>query len=85
MPRHQPLTDLLLRGAKPPERGATKLRDGTLKPFGIRISSGGAKSFIILLGSGRREAIGRYPTIMLAKAREKAKAILAERALDKSS
>lgn len=83
MPQHQPLTDLLLRAAKPPERGTTTLWDGTLKHFGVRISSGGAKSFIILLGSGRRQAIGRYPTITLAKAREKAKAILAERTLGK--
>lgn len=83
MPQYQPLTDLLLRAAKPPERGTTTLWDGTLKHFGVRISSGGAKSFIILVGSGRRQAIGRYPTITLAKAREKAKAILAERTLGK--
>lgn len=83
MPQHQPLTDLLLRAAKPPERGTATLWDGTLKHFGVRISCGGAKSFIILLGSGRRQAIGRYPTITLAKAREKAKAILAERTLGK--
>ncbi|TQF27452.1 hypothetical protein UNPF46_30800 [Bradyrhizobium sp. UNPF46] len=73
----------MLRAAKPPECGTTTLWDGTLKHFGIRISSGGAKSFIVLLGSGRRQAIGRYPTITLAKAREKAKAILAERTLGK--
>ncbi|WFU79180.1 tyrosine-type recombinase/integrase [Bradyrhizobium sp. CIAT3101] len=81
--QHPPLTDVLLRAAKPPERGTTTLWDGTLKHFRIRISSGGAKSFIILLGSGRRQAIGRYPAISLAKAREKAKAILAERTLGK--
>jgi hypothetical protein len=28
--------------------------------FGVRINKGGAKSFIVLLGSGRRQAIGRY-------------------------
>jgi integrase len=44
---------------------------------------GGAKSLIVLLGSGRRQAIGRYPALSLAKAREKAKIILAERAIGK--
>lgn len=83
MPRHQPLTDVLLRAVKPPEHGTTTLWDGTLKHFGVRISSGGAKSFIVLLGSGRRQAIGRYPTITLAQARDKAKTILAERTLGK--
>jgi integrase len=54
-----------------------------VKHFGVRISQGGAKSFIVLIGSGRRQAIGRYPTITLAQAREKAKVILAERTLGK--
>jgi integrase len=83
VPQHQALTDMTLRTAKLPERGTTTLWDGTLKHFGVRISKGGAKSFIVLVGSGRRQAIGRYPTITLAQAREKAKAVLAERTLGK--
>jgi integrase len=83
VPQHQALTDMTLRTAKLPERGTTTLWDGSLKHFGLRISKGGAKSFIVLLGSGRRQAIGRYPTITLAQAREKAKKILAERTLGK--
>jgi integrase len=83
VPQHQALTDMTLRTAKLPERGTTTLWDGSLKHFGFRISKGGAKSFIVLLGSGRRQAIGRYPTITLAQAREKAKKILAERTLGK--
>jgi hypothetical protein len=55
--------------------------DGSLKHFGLRVAPGGTKSFIVLLGSGRRKAIGRYPTIKLADARAKAKRILAERTL----
>ena len=74
---------MTLRTAPLPERDTTTLWDGTLKHFGVRISKGGAKSFIVLLGSGRRRAIGRYPALSLAKAREKAKIILAERALGK--
>ena len=74
---------MTLKTAPLPERGTTTLWDGTLKHFGVRISKGGAKSFIVLLGSGRRQAIGRYPALSLAKAREKAKIILAQRALGK--
>jgi integrase len=49
--------------------------------FGVRLAPGGAKTFLVLLGSGRRHTIGRYPTISLQKAREKAKELLAERTL----
>jgi hypothetical protein len=84
VPQHQALTDMTLKTAPPPERGIATIWDGSLKHFGVRISSkGGAKSFIVLLGSGRRQAIGRYPALSLAKAREKAKIILAQRALGK--
>jgi len=81
VPQHAVLTELTLKAAKPPERGAITLWDGALKHFGVRISQGGAKSFIVLVGSGRRQAIGRYPTISLADARIVAKRILAERTL----
>jgi hypothetical protein len=81
VPQHQPLTDVVLRTAKPPETGTTTLWDGSVKHFGVRISAGGAKAFIVLLGSGRRQAIGWYPTITLAQARDKPKTILAERTL----
>jgi integrase len=83
VPQHQTLTDMTLKTAKLPEHGTSTIWDGTLKHFGVRISKGGAKSFIVLLGSGRRRAIGRYPALSLAKAREKAKIILAQRALGK--
>ena len=74
---------MTLKTASLPERGTATLWDGSLKHFGVRISKGGAKSFIVLLGSGRRRAIGRYPALSLAKAREKATIILAQRALGK--
>ncbi len=81
MPNHPILTEVGIRSARPPDRGAITLWDGSLKHFGLRISQGGTKSFIILLRSGRRQAIGRYPAISLAQARSKAKLILAERTL----
>jgi integrase len=74
----------MLRAAKPPERGTTTLWDGAQKHFGVRISQGGAKSFIILTGSGRRQSIGRFPTISLASARTRAKELLAEQTLGKT-
>ena len=58
------------------------LWDGALKHFGVRTSQGGAKSFIVLLGSsGRRKTLGRFPSISLADARSLAKEFLAEYAL----
>jgi integrase len=71
------LTDNAVRAAQP---GST-LWDGSLKHFGVRVAPGGTKSFVVLLGSGRRQAIGRYPAIKLADARAKARRILAERTL----
>lgn len=81
MPKYPTLTEIVVRAAKKPERGQVTLWDGALKQFGVRISQGGAKSFIVLLGSGRRRTIGRYPTISLAQARACAKEILAEHTL----
>jgi integrase len=51
--------------------------------FGIRVSQGGAKTFVALLGSGNRHTIGRYPVISLSEARTEAKRILAEHTLGK--
>jgi integrase len=74
----------MLRAAKPPVRGTTTLWDGAQRHFGVRVSQGGAKSFIILLGSGRRQSIGRFPTISLSSARARAKELLAEQTLGKT-
>lgn len=71
------LTENAVRAAHP----RSTLWDGSLKHFGLRVAPGGTKSFVVLLGSGRRQAIGRYPTITVADARAKAKRILAERTL----
>ena len=78
---HATLTEIALRAAKPERGRAVTIWDGALKHFGVRVSPGGTKSFVVLLGSGRRHAIGRYPTISLAEARMKAKQLLAERTL----
>lgn len=75
------LTELLIRSAKPPTAGTITLWDASLKNFGCRISPRGTKSFIVLVDSGKRRTIGRYPIISLAEARNEAKRILAEKTL----
>jgi len=77
------LTDISLRKLKPPPAGQITYWDDTpsLVGFGVRVSQGGARTFIVLLGSGKRYTIGRYPIISLQDARGRAKEILAERTL----
>ena len=75
------LTDVSIRAVRLPESGTVTVWDSSLKNFGLRVSPGGAKTFIVLLGSGRRHSIGRYPLISLSDARIEAKKLLAERTL----
>jgi integrase len=76
------LTDLAIRKLVPPAQGQVTVWD-RLPGFGIRVSQGGAKTFIVLVGSGSRHTIGRHPTISLSDARDEAKRILAEKTLGK--
>ena len=79
MPR-APLADLSIKRLPVPAVGTATHWD-TLKGFGIRVSAGGARTFIVLIGSGRRQSIGRYPLISLSDARTEARRILAEKTL----
>lgn len=82
MPNDRPtLTEIAVRAAKPPEHGTLTLWDGAQKSFGLRVNAGGAKSFIVLLDSGRRHTIGRYGDITLAQARLAAQRLRAEKTL----
>ena len=59
----QPLTDLLLRKLKSGEE-RVDVWDAKIPGFGVRISTSGTKSFILLYrfkGEGRRLTLGRYP------------------------
>lgn len=76
------LSDIAIRAAKPGAASFTLWDDG-IKGFGLRVYPGGAKTFIVLIGPGRRQSIGRYPIISLAAARAEARRILAERTLGK--
>jgi len=76
------LTDMTVQKLIVPDRGQKFYPDDTLRGFGVRVSQGGSKTFVVLVGAERRRTtIGRYPIVTLAQAREKARTILAERQL----
>jgi integrase len=75
------LTDFAVKNAPLPERGTVTLWDESLKGFGCRISQGGTRTFIVLIDSGRRQALGRWPLLSLAAARDEARRVLAEKTL----
>jgi integrase len=75
------LTELLVRKALPPARGQTLLWDADVKGFALRITSGGAKSFVVDYradGRQRRFTIGSYPDWSVQAARRCAKELKRE-------
>lgn len=73
------LTDLTIRKLKNPDVGKKTYFDDAIGGFCIRVSQGGAKTFIVLLGKQRkRKSIGRYPEISLSDARREAKRLQAD-------
>ena len=73
------LTDLRIRQLKPPVRGQKTHFDDALPGFGVRVSQGGSKSFVVMYGSNRRlKTVGRYPKLSLADARREAKRLQVE-------
>ncbi|MBI4273365.1 MAG: site-specific integrase [Rhizobiales bacterium] len=80
------LTEITLRNLKPPARGQTTCMDDSLTGFGVRVSQGGTKTFTLLYGPSRqRITIGRYPTISLSSARQRARELLAEFTLGRTT
>lgn len=73
----QNLTDLSVKSTTKPG-----YHWDTLRGFGLRVGKN-TKTFVVLVGSGRRQKIGRYPLMSLSQARNEAKRILAERQLGK--
>ena len=71
------LTELSIKNMKLPERGQkTYWENG----FGVRVSQGGRKSFVVMYGPKRQlKTLGRYPVLSLKDARRKAHIILAQR------
>ncbi len=77
------LTDLQIKKLKAPEKGQKTYFDKSLRGFGVRVSQGGTKTFIVLQGKDRkRRTIGRYPDMSLSEARIIAKRTQADMALD---
>ena len=76
------LTDMTIQKLSAPDRGQKLYTDDILRGFGVRVSQGGSKTFVVVVGAERqRITIGRYPIVSLAQARDKARTILAERQL----
>jgi len=64
------LTDLSLRKLHLPPVGQITFWDTTVPGFGVRLSQGGSKSFILMHGKRReRTTIGRVEIISLKDAR----------------
>jgi len=73
------LTDMTVKALKAPEKGVIYYTDEALAGFGVRVSEGGTKSFVLTHGPRRqRETIGRFGVVSLQDARAEAKRRLAE-------
>lgn len=72
------LTDVFARKCLPPNHGLLIHWDTEVKGFGIRLTPGGSKSFVVDYradGRQRRMTIGAFPDWSVAAAREAAKAM----------
>lgn len=74
------LTDVSVRALKTPECGQLTYWDRR-SPLGVARVRAGSKTYIVMIGSGRRRTIGKTTIITLAEARTEAKRILAEMTL----
>ena len=76
------LTDNIVKALEPPATGNKLCRDTSVVGFGIRVTTKGAKSFILNYrtrgGLERRYTIGRHPDWPVATAREEAKKLKIE-------
>jgi integrase len=72
------LTDISVKNLPAPTSGQVTHWDESLSSFGVRVSQGGTKTFVVVHGVERRRfTIGRYPVISLKQARDKAKELQA--------
>jgi integrase len=83
--RQMRLTDISIRALKTPAKGAVVVPDDQVPGFGVRVSEGGTKSFVLTHGIRRqRETIGRLGVVTLQEARAEVKRRLAEYTLGKN-
>lgn len=77
------LTDLQIKRLKAPDKGQKTYYDSALPGFGVRVSQGGTKTFVVLYGKDRRRrSLGRYPDLSLSEARLLAKQAQVDITLD---
>lgn len=73
-----PLTNSLLRDLAPPAKGNCVIYDGEVRGFGVRITAGGGRAFVLNYrahGIERRLTIGSFPDWNTKQAREEAKVL----------
>jgi integrase len=73
------ITKSLVDKFESPASGQTFIRDVELKGFAVRITTGGAKSFIVekrIEGQVKRITLGRYPELTVEQARKEAHKLL---------
>ena len=67
------LTSKTVEHLAPPEKGQKIHFDDALRGFGIRLSQGGSKTWVIVHGTQRKlQSLGRYPELGLGDARKRA-------------
>lgn len=80
MPQRCRVTDITIRSIPLPASGQVTYDDEG-SPLKLRISRGGAKTFIVMLGSGKRPTLGRWGEVSLSDAREPARRLRAQKTL----
>jgi len=80
---HIPLTPAIVETLASPAKGQIDYWDGALPGFGIRLSQGGTKSWVVMLRREKRKVrvtLGTYPQLSLEAARAKARDLLVQQA-----
>lgn len=80
---HIPLTPAIVENLASPAKGQIDYWDGALPGFGIRLSQGGTKSWVVMLRREKRKVrvtLGTYPHLSLEAARVKARELLLQQA-----
>jgi integrase len=78
------LTEASIKALTLPERGSRIYTDDTLPGFGVRVSRGGTRSYVLTHGRRReRETLGKVNVITLQEAKQEARRRLAEYTLGK--
>jgi integrase len=73
------LTELAVEKMRPPKTGRIERFDALLPSFGLRVSSSGIKTWMVMTrvhGTLKRITLGRWPTLSLAQARDRARKVI---------